>query len=262
MSRYLRVAVLGDSASHGVGDPVPGGWRGWAALLAQSLAMHHDLSFCNLAVPGATTASLRADQLPAALAHRPDLATLVVGLNDVLRPSFDRARVAEDLHATAGALHGAGALLLTVRFHDHPTAAGLPPWLARRLGARVAAVNDAYDAVHARWGGVRVDLATEPAVHERRSWSVDRLHPSERGHRAMAAACARALREQAGLDVPDPGREPAGGVPATRWGDVRWLLGEGVPWAGRRAREVAPWAVRAALAGARGTGTGAVDVPG
>ena len=31
----VRFAVLGDSLSEGVGDPVPGGgWRGWAALLA------------------------------------------------------------------------------------------------------------------------------------------------------------------------------------------------------------------------------------
>ncbi|MYU18663.1 SGNH/GDSL hydrolase family protein, partial [Streptomyces sp. SID8361] len=32
--RRLRFAALGDSLTEGLGDPVPGGWRGWAALLA------------------------------------------------------------------------------------------------------------------------------------------------------------------------------------------------------------------------------------
>lgn len=31
---YLRLAALGDSTTVGIGDPVPGGWRGWARLEA------------------------------------------------------------------------------------------------------------------------------------------------------------------------------------------------------------------------------------
>ena len=30
---YVRFVALGDSASCGVGDPTPGGWRGWARIL-------------------------------------------------------------------------------------------------------------------------------------------------------------------------------------------------------------------------------------
>ncbi len=35
----MRFAALGDSVTLGIGDQMPqGGWRGWAALLAGSLA--------------------------------------------------------------------------------------------------------------------------------------------------------------------------------------------------------------------------------
>jgi lysophospholipase L1-like esterase len=79
--RPLRLVALGDSATCGVGDPAPdGSWRGWARLLAASIAEAHDLSFYNLAVSGSTSAEVRRSQLPAAFEHHPDLASLVVGL--------------------------------------------------------------------------------------------------------------------------------------------------------------------------------------
>jgi hypothetical protein len=53
---YVRFVALGDSASCGVGDPTPGGWRGWARILADAIAADHHVSFCKLAVPGATVA--------------------------------------------------------------------------------------------------------------------------------------------------------------------------------------------------------------
>lgn len=53
MARYLRFAALGDSTTHGIGDPVPAavspmGWRGWARLLATSLATSYDVSSAHL----------------------------------------------------------------------------------------------------------------------------------------------------------------------------------------------------------------------
>jgi lysophospholipase L1-like esterase len=77
------LVALGDSVTVGMGDPAAdGGWRGWAALLAQTLdqpEMH------NLAVLGALSGDVELRQLPAALGLKPDLATVVVGINDTLR---------------------------------------------------------------------------------------------------------------------------------------------------------------------------------
>ena len=89
--RYLRFAALGDSTTFGLGDPVVGGWRGWARLLAEALsASAYDVSFCNLAVPGATAETVLRDQLPDAVAHRPDLVALIVGINDAMKSTWTR----------------------------------------------------------------------------------------------------------------------------------------------------------------------------
>jgi lysophospholipase L1-like esterase len=242
---YLRLAALGDSTTFGIGDPVPGGWRGWARLLAGSLATSYDVSSCNVAVSGATAASVRAEQLEAAITHRPDVASLVVGINDTMRSAWDPARLRDDLMTCADALHGTGALLLTARFHDHGAVFGLPGVLRRPLAARIEAVNCVYDEVHATYGGLRIDLATRPEVQDRRFWSVDRLHPSELGHRIFARGFADLLADE-GIRCEPPSLQTEGGYDPNWRRDLAWMVAEGGPWVGRRARDLAPWAVRMA----------------
>ncbi|WP_436701151.1 SGNH/GDSL hydrolase family protein [Nocardioides sp. BYT-33-1] len=250
---YLRFAALGDSTTVGVGDPLPGGgWRGWARLLAESLRASYDVSFCNVAASGATAAIVREHQLDEARAHRPDLASLLVGVNDTLRSSWDRRRLHADLHHVAGALVDGGATLMTVRWHDHAALLGLPRVLVRPMTERIAVVNDVYDDLHATYGGLRLDLALMPEVTDRACWSVDRFHPSEVGHRALARAWAERLRS-AGYDLPLPSLESSGGCPPSWRRDVAWMVTEGAPWFGRRARDLGPWAVRRALAATRQT---------
>ncbi|MBF4160099.1 SGNH/GDSL hydrolase family protein [Nocardioides acrostichi] len=250
MSRYLRFAALGDSTTYGIGDPVPPslsptGWRGWARLLSDALGSTHDVSFCNLAVSGATARCVVAHQLADGVAHRPDLASLIVGVNDTMRSTWSAQRLRDDLMLAAETLTDAGALLMTARFHDHGRVLGLPGVLRRPLRARLDAVNAVYDEVHATFGGLRVDLATWPQVHDRAFWSVDRLHPAETGHRLFARAFADQLRAE-GLDVEPPSTEVAGGLPTSWRTDLHWVVTEGAPWMGRRARDLGPWAVRMA----------------
>lgn len=244
---YLRFAALGDSTTVGIGDPVPGGvWRGWARLVAQSLATSYDLSFCNLAISGATTTVVRQEQLADAVAHRPDLATLMVGVNDTLRSTWDPQRVRDDLLLIAGELDAAGATLLTIRFHDHGEILGLPRFLRRPLSARIEQVNAVYDDVHARYGGLRLDLADRPELTRKECWSVDRFHPSEIGHRALARAVSEVLNT-GGYAFEPTCLTPSGGFPPSWRRDAGWMLAEGAPWVGRRARDLGPWAVRKAV---------------
>lgn len=269
---YLRFAALGDSTTYGIGDPGGAGattrhhlWRGWARLLAAGLADHHDVSLCNLAAPGATAACVRSGQVGEAVAHRPQLASLIVGVNDTLRSTWRPAEVRADLLHTAAMLDDAGATLLTVRFHDHGAVVGLPGPLRRALRARIEALNAVYDEIHARYEGLRVDLGALPEVTARECWHVDRLHPSERGHRLLAAAFAEALALR-GVAVTVPATEPDGLWTPTWRSDLRWLVGEGAPWVGRRARDLGPWAARAVVAPVRPgvghrTAAGSASVP-
>lgn len=245
MQGYVRFVALGDSTTAGIGDRTPHGWRGWARLLADALATTYDVSFCNLAVPGATARDVRDRQLHDAVAHRPDLASVIVGVNDTMRSTWDPARVRGDLLSIAGALHAAGAALLTVRFHDHGAVLGLPAVLRRPLASRIDVVNAAYDEVHAVYGGIQVDLSLRPEILARANWSIDRMHPSERGHRALAGAFAERL-PALGWGCEPPGLDPHGGCRATWRTDVAWMTRQGAPWMGRRARDLGPWALRTA----------------
>lgn len=248
---YLRFAALGDSTTVGLGDPVPGGeWRGWARLLTESLKTSYDVSFCNLAISGATAADVREQQLDQALAHRPDLASLLVGVNDTLRSSWNADRLRTDLLEVAGALVDGGATLMTARWHDHGAVLGLPRVVVRPIKDRIEVLNEVYDEVHATHGGLRLDLALLPEVLQRECWSIDRFHPSELGHRALARAWAERLRT-AGFELPLPDLEPSGGCPPSWRRDVAWMVTEGAPWVGRRARDLGPWAVRRAIGAGR-----------
>ncbi|MDT0201798.1 hypothetical protein [Nocardioides sp. AE5] len=144
---------------------------------------------------------------------------------------------------------------MTARFHDHGEILGLPGKLRRPLRRRLEVVNAIQDEIHATYGGVCVDLASRPEIHQRAFWSVDRLHPSELGHRALARAFgAELLARGFTFDLPAP--ESDGHFSPNWRTDLVWMVTEGAPWVGRRARDLGPWAIRVAL-----TETRAVRAP-
>ena len=244
--RRLRFVALGDSTTVGIGDAVPrSGWRGWSRLLAAELARTHRLSYTNIAVAGATSRSVRADQLPAALRLRPQLASVIVGVNDTMRSDWDPGRVRDDIVGCVAALTQAGAVVMTLRFQEHGSLFRLPGLLRRPLLRRIAEVNAAYDLAHADHGGILLDLSTHPAVRMPAYWSIDRLHPNEAGHRLLAREFAVTLQAR-GYELSCPATEA--GTTASRWSEYWWLLYEGMPWLGRRANDLVPWMIRLAAA--------------
>jgi lysophospholipase L1-like esterase len=242
---YIRIATLGDSATCGVGDPTPDGWRGWAQILADAIAVNHHVSFCKLAVTGATVADVRRRQLAPALDHRPVIASLIVGLNDVMRSTWDPDEIREDLLHCAAALARQGALVVTVRFHDHTRVLGLPRLLAAPMRRRIQVLNEIYDEVHEKYGSLRLDLGADPAIYARELWSADRLHPSELGHRRLARLVAELLLEE-GLDFGLPSLTCTEDRPSLLC-CAQTLVADVAPWIARRVRDLGPWAARNAI---------------
>ncbi|WP_410669229.1 SGNH/GDSL hydrolase family protein [Amycolatopsis sp. cmx-4-68] len=241
--RARRLVVLGDSTAVGLGDPLPrrGGWRGVGPLVAAALGVEAG-GYLNPSFTGARMRCVLTRQVPAAVAHRPDVALLVAGMNDTLRPDFDAARIAADLTEVVHRLRETGTTVLPVRFHDHSKVFRLPPSLKRALSARVAELNAAIDDVVAREGVPCLDLDRLPGAYDLTSWSVDRLHPSELGHRMLADGFTRLLAE-AGFDVPEPvSLTCSGGVEPSAAGHFGWLVLKGIPWLWRRGREFLPYA--------------------
>jgi lysophospholipase L1-like esterase len=243
--RYERYVALGDSSAEGMIDPDgAGGFRGWADRLAELVAAAQgSLLYANLAVRGRRTRDIRDDQLPAALALAPDLATLFTGTNDVIAGDFDLDAAADDVEAIETALGAAGATVLTFTLPD--LGAVLP--MARRVGPRLRALNERLRGIAARTGTRLVDFEAYEVAVDPRLWHADRLHANSEGHARIAAALAHAL----GLPGTDTSwAEPLPRLPpATRAA----RLAADLAWSGRY---LLPWAFRHLRGRSSGDGRG------
>ena len=262
-------AALGDSITLGIGDPVrregagqggraaQGGragrgglslsqgraWRGWAALLASGL---HEPQLHILASCGARVTDVERDQLPAALQMRPDVASFVVGVNDTLRANFDVGQVAASAAHTVGALRAAGAEVLTMRLPDPGQMLGLPGAMARPLARRMHEVNAVMDRLAAHFGTLHYDAAEDAEARDPRMWAVDRLHPSERGHRLIACRFHDQLTAAGLATGPRPDPEPSS-PPPSRLAEIGWLATKGTAWVVRRSTDLVPGLVAMAI---------------
>ncbi len=235
---YERYVAIGDSQTEGVGDGDDRtGLRGWADRLAARLAeANPGLRYANLAVRGKLAGEIHAEQLAPALELKPDLATVVAGLNDVLRPKCDVDLVAGHLEAMFASLTAAGATVGTLTF---PNVAKIAP-MAKPLVPRVLALNSRIREAAARHGVKVVETFAVDVTTDARIWSSDRLHASPLGHQRIADSMAHALALPGADDSwthPLPVLPPADRLTVIR-AELRWLTGFLGPWLGRRLRGV------------------------
>ncbi|MEU9108255.1 SGNH/GDSL hydrolase family protein [Streptomyces xanthophaeus] len=232
---YLRYVALGDSQTEGLGDGDDTvGLRGFADRFAAHLAaVNPGLQYANLAVRGRLAGQVRSEQLGPALALRPDLASVVAGVNDMLRPRYDAGEVAGHLEEMFAALTAAGAQVVTVTF---PDLSRIVP-IARPVGSRITDLNDRIRAAAARHGVIVAETGRPAIVTDPRLWTEDRLHASPLGHERIAAALAQAVRLPGHDDswtLPLPQAAPAGGSAVAA--ELRWAAAFLGPWLGRRLR--------------------------
>ncbi|WP_354638774.1 SGNH/GDSL hydrolase family protein [Kitasatospora camelliae] len=234
----LRFAALGDSLTEGIGDPVPGGWRGWAALLAPALS-EGPVDFHNLAASGTLAEDPTERQLPYAVAVRPHLAAVLGGGNDTLRTGFAVERTAERLDAVLRALSGQGAVLLTACLPDPGRLLGLPAPLAVPLARRMRSVNTAVHTLTTRYRAVHLHLAELPWQDDRKLLGADRLHPSALGHHLIARGFHARLAAAGHPVGPAPAAVP-GTPPPGLAADLRWLATQGTRWVAARSTDLLP----------------------
>lgn len=186
-----RYVALGDSLSAGVDGDTP-----WPDLAAAELRRDApELRFRNFARVGVTSALVASDQLPGALALRPDLVSLVCGANDVLlsvRPderAFGRALAA--MLARSG--HAApGALVVTATYP--PVAPGwLGPRTQRRIVDGMLRFNESIRAAAAARGALCLDWQDRDEAAAEQNLARDGFHPSPHGHRLAAGAFVAAV---------------------------------------------------------------------
>jgi len=239
---FNRYVALGDSTTEGLMDVHPDGksFRGWADRLAEQLAaVNPDLLYANLAIRGRKLPQIRAEQLEPALALKPDLASVLGGVNDILRREVDLDARADDLESIVRSLRESGATVLMVNYPDIGASVTIG---ASRFRPRLQGFNRTIREIAERQGAVLVDLERDGIVHPA-LWSTDRLHASAIGHERIAAVAAAALE----VNELDPGWE--GALPEHRIRPRPVRIAGDVVWVGRY---LAPWIVRRM----RGTSSG------
>ena len=233
-----RLVALGDSFScgEGVGLSVPFADT-WVGLLGAVLGLEVDL----LAEAGMTAGEVCTSQLVPATTHPAELVTVLVGLNDVIRAGAEPASTATHIQTLIDGLCAVHPVVLVARLHDPLAILPLPPQVRRRYARRISAVNAAIDvAIERHDNAVPLDLGAIVALRTRHAWSVDRIHPNLRGHRAIAAEAMIALAGR-GLPYRDPAVLDFAALveeQITTWDEVRWLVQHCAPWLTRRLRTI------------------------
>ncbi|WP_224744467.1 SGNH/GDSL hydrolase family protein [Chryseoglobus sp. 28M-23] len=231
-SPIASYAAIGDSFTEGMGDERPDGTpRGWADLVAAALAhtAGDPIGYANLAIRGRLLAPILHDQLPGAMALRPQLLSINGGGNDILRPRVSIAGVADRIVEAAVRSRDAGIRTVVVSGGNPTRHLPLGATFEKRGDALTEAVRDSLEGT----GIAFVDNWFDARLPELQYWSIDRLHLNARGH---AIAASNVL---AALEVPIAGAEAAGDPPdagddlerprtAEYW--RRYVL----PWIGRR----------------------------
>lgn len=228
--------AIGDSQTEGLNDGDDhSGFRGWADRLAERLAgLDERFQYANLAVRGRLIGQVRAEQLEPALAMRPDFATVVAGLNDIIRPGYDHEATTGHLEAMIAAMTAQGARVATITYPD--VGAIMP--IARRWQPRVAAFNQRVREIAAEHGAFLVETDRYPVCTDTRIWSTDRLHLNTLGHTRLAGGFAHALGlPDSGLDWTEPLPPRPDPSPFAVVGrELRWAGVFLAPWLWRRLR--------------------------
>jgi lysophospholipase L1-like esterase len=209
---YVYAAVgASDTVGYGAHDPHRDGWPS----VFRRAALPPGTRMVNLGIGGVTTAQALVQEVPTAVAAEPRLATVWLAINDLFR-LVPVATYERNLERVVHRLRRGGETQVLVAnvppverlpvvracLAEHRTLPGCP------LPIRVPTVvvqraveryNDAIARVAKREGAVLVDLYSvgRAAARDGSELSLisgDGLHPSDAGHRRIAAAFAHALR--------------------------------------------------------------------
>lgn len=191
MSGVRCFAALGDSFTAGGPEA---GERTWVDELAVNVGAQ---SWHNLAVDGARTRAVAAEQVARALDLRPDLVTLVCGGNDVLfstRP--DVGAYERDLGQMFRRLRGSlpSATVVTATMPDFSPFIGLRERSRARVAAGLVRLNAATRRLAAEHQVICVDLERHPRAGDRGSFASDGYHASAVAQQRLAAAFAQVIQ--------------------------------------------------------------------
>ena len=237
-----RVVALGDSITAGVGDQLVSQYGvGWAALVAHALGATEYACFAR---NGVRARDLAQTQIPDALMASPDLVIISVGGNDILRGDFDATEVESALVDALARLRRPGRTIAVLSIVAVALFDLCPAKVKDVMTTRVEQVNAAIKSATLNTDVVVIDGARVAKAVGDSMWHIDRIHPSPRGHRALAAEVLRLLPERFKQTALLPSAQSAPNAATRIW----WLASNGLPWLAKRSRDLIPQVLAAAAA--------------
>ncbi|MGH3432368.1 MAG: SGNH/GDSL hydrolase family protein [Thermocrispum sp.] len=234
MHRFTSFMALGDSFTEGMTDVLPDGtYRGWADRLAEILADGNpDFSYANPALRGKMLQEIVDEQLPMALAARPDLVTVCAGGNDIVSPGSNIDQVGAVFDDMVRQLVDAGIDVLIFTGPDVREVA-----VVNRLRGKVALYNAHLHSIAQKYRTRMVDLWAMESLKDPRAFAEDRLHFSPEAHRRIALRVA----EELGVPTAHDWREPWPEFERPDWlrmrrDDLAWTRTYLLPWIKRLIR--------------------------
>lgn len=233
---WRRYVALGDSITEGLGDTSrmpPGEHLGWAARLAMLIANDHGesrgIEFANLAVRSRCIQHL-GEQVAHALDLRPELVSILIGSNDLVKSRVEVSRILLQLETEVANLRRAGVEVLLGT-----------PFLPRRLLARILARRFAQFNVGVRGIALRhdcrlLDVDAIPEVGDAEMWASDKVHLNSAGHRLLAYRAAEVLSVPLAAELRGLEYMLHDDTEADERSGVSWLRAHALPWVGRRLR--------------------------
>lgn len=190
----LHVVALGDSSITAPGvDHVD---DAWVRRIAHGLTDRYFVHLQSVAIGGAKVHEVVRDQLPAAIAARPDLAIVSVGGNDAIR-GVKRRAFEQHLDHIVSSLVAVGTRVVVVGVGDLGSVPRLPRTIQWYLSARARQFDEISQVVAERypnthkvdvWGDLSRYFWEDPHM-----FSQDRFHASSYGHAQFAVPIMEAV---------------------------------------------------------------------
>ncbi|MEO3783234.1 SGNH/GDSL hydrolase family protein [Actinocorallia sp. B10E7] len=190
MTRWTKLAVVGDSIAAGVREPAEGYEDlSWTDRITRELGTRT----LNLGRRDLTARQVREEQLLPALAFLPDLAIVVCGGNDAFQDEFDADALAAELDLMVGSFREVGADVLTLGLFDNVDAGLAGRRFQEVFAPRLRELNRLTKEISALRGAVFVDFSRHPAGTDPSIYAGDRIHLNAKGHAIVAEESLRRL---------------------------------------------------------------------
>lgn len=212
----MRFVGLGDSLTQGVGDPRRGraGFNGeldgWVVHFANAVrTTGQSIEVCNLAEAGARVEQVIENQLAHALGEPVDVASCLIGINDLWDANLDFGQFGERFNALFRDLCAVSPIVITATIHDVFGPFPIRAPLREKLNRNVASMNEIIRDAVGEHGLVLVDLANRADMFTSSVKAIDFLHPNRYGHQLIAAEVVSELHQRGHfLNVEPPVARP------------------------------------------------------